>query len=56
MDYTTKALLAPIQVADAYSEGVYHTYECDRSVRIRVIQLRGDNAGLSGIFFDPSLK
>ncbi len=56
MDYATHALLAPIQIADDYSAGVYHTYECDRSVRIRVIQLRGENAGLSGIFFDPSEK
>ena len=56
MDYTTHALLAPVQIADAFGNGVYHTFECDRSVRIRIIQLRGDNVGLSGVFFDPSGK
>jgi hypothetical protein len=28
-------------------------YECDRSVRIRVAHILGDNAVLSGLFFDP---
>jgi hypothetical protein len=33
--------------------GVYAVYTCRQPVRIRVNQLRGDNAALSGLFFEP---
>jgi hypothetical protein len=35
-----------------YTGGKYVTFEFDRSVRIRINQVRGDNAALSGVFFD----
>jgi len=56
IDLVTQKLLAPIQVADSFGHGKYHLYEVDRSIRIRLVHLRGHNAGLSGIFFDPALK
>ena len=33
--------------------GAYAVYACCQPVRIRVNQIRGDNATLSGVFFDP---
>ena len=51
-DLNDKRLLAPLYMVRDYSGGKYVTYEFDRSVRIRINQVRGINAALSGIFFD----
>lgn len=51
-DLKTKKLLAPVHMIRDYSEGKYVTYLFDRSVRIRINQVRGSNAAVSGIFFD----
>lgn len=51
-DLETKNMLAPLHMVRYYSEGKYVTYEFDRAVRIRINQVRGPNAALSGIFFD----
>ena len=51
-DLKDKKLLAPVHMVRNYSGGKYITYELDRSVRIRINQVRGTNAALSGIFFD----
>jgi alpha-L-rhamnosidase len=34
--------------------GKYLVYRCDRPVRVRIEQVRGDNAVISGVFFDPA--
>ncbi len=39
-------------VAD-YEQGKYLVYRCERSVRLRLDLVRGDNTVVSGIFFDP---
>ncbi|MDR1097250.1 MAG: hypothetical protein LBL57_03870 [Tannerella sp.] len=51
-DLEDRKLLAPVHMVRDYSGGKYITYEFDRSVRIRINQVRGVNAALSGIFFD----
>ena len=51
-DLETKNLMAPVYMVRNYSGGKYITYEFDRSVRIRINQVRGVNSALSGIFFD----
>lgn len=51
-DLETKELLAPVYMVRDYSEGKYVSYLFDRSVRIRINQVRGANAAVSGIFFD----
>jgi hypothetical protein len=35
-----------------FSGGKYLVYRYDKPVRFRINQVRGDNATLSGIFFD----
>jgi hypothetical protein len=52
-DATTLQLIAPVQAIRNYANGAYLVYEYDRSVRFRIQQIRGANAALSGIFFDP---
>jgi hypothetical protein len=51
-DLETKNLLLPVYMVRDYVDGKYVTFELDRSVRIRINQVRGDNAVLSGMFFD----
>lgn len=51
-DLGTKNLLAPLHMVRNYQGGKHVTYEFDRSVRIRINQVRGPNAALSAIFFD----
>ncbi len=53
LDLFTRKLIAPTRIYAGFEGGVYAVYNCDRSVRLRVNQIRGDNAVLSGIFFDP---
>jgi hypothetical protein len=52
-DLATLRLLAPVRVVSDYARGKYLVYNLDTPVRIRVDQVRGDNAVLAGLFFDP---
>jgi alpha-L-rhamnosidase len=51
-DRQTLQRLAPVQMVRDFAGGKYLVYRCDRSVRFRMDQVRGDNATLSGIFFN----
>jgi hypothetical protein len=55
-DLETRKLIAPTRVYSNFSEGSYAVYDCRQSVRIRVNHIRGDNAVLNGLFFDPQGK
>lgn len=50
---TTRQLIAPLSAFSHFSDGKYMVFECHGSVRIRFDPIRGGNAVLSGIFFDP---
>jgi len=52
-DLDSRKLIAPVKVFPDLNGGVYAVYACRQSVRIRANQLRGVNAVLSGLFFDP---
>ncbi len=56
LDLDTRKLIAPTRIYAGFEGGMYAVYNCDLSVRLRVNQIRGDNAVLSGIFFDPPGK
>jgi hypothetical protein len=43
--------LAPVQVVRSYRDGVYLSYRCSGSVRVRVDTITKPNATLSGILF-----
>src|SRR5690606_9799006 len=51
-DLDTKELLMPVYMVRDYKEGKYVTFPIDRSVRIRINQVRGVNAVCSALFFD----
>jgi hypothetical protein len=53
-DLKTLDLIAPIQMVSDYADGKYLVYRCDRPVRLRIDHVRGDNAVVSGLFFDPA--
>ncbi|MDB5159033.1 MAG: hypothetical protein JWR50_3740 [Mucilaginibacter sp.] len=50
-DLKTKNLLAPVQLVKNYTGGKYLIFNYTGSIRIRVNQVRGENAAVSGIFF-----
>lgn len=52
-DAETLKLIAPVKVVENSVGGAYLTYAYNKSVKIRFNVVRGDNAVLSGIFFDP---
>jgi hypothetical protein len=52
-DLESKEIIAPVQVLRDYENGAYLVYEYDKSSRFRIGHIRGGNAILSGIFFDP---
>ena len=52
-DLDSRKLIAPVKVFRDLTGGAYAVYACRQPVRIRVNQIRGDNATLSGLFFDP---
>jgi hypothetical protein len=52
-DLASHKLIAPTHVYSNFTGGVYAVYNCRQSVRIRINHIRGDNAVLSGLFFDP---
>jgi alpha-L-rhamnosidase len=51
-DPATYKRLAPSQLVQDFTEGKYLIYQCRGSVRIRINQIRGDNAVLNALFFD----
>jgi hypothetical protein len=53
-DLKTLDVIAPTQIVSEYVNGKYLVYRCDRPVRVRLEQVRGDNAVISGVFFDPA--
>jgi alpha-L-rhamnosidase len=53
-DATTLNLIAPEEVITNFVGGAYLVYAYTNSVKFRIDQVRGDNAVLSGIFFDPA--
>ena len=52
-DLATRQVIAPIQAFSKFANGAYMVFQCHGSVRIRFDPIRGGNAVLSGIFFDP---
>jgi hypothetical protein len=52
-DLESRKLIAPVKVFRNLDGGTYAVYACRQPVRVRVNQLRGENAVLSGLFFDP---
>ncbi|MGF7232899.1 alpha-L-rhamnosidase C-terminal domain-containing protein [Arachidicoccus sp.] len=55
-DATTLNLIAPPKIVRDCHGGVYITYSYNNSVKFRINMVRGDNAVLSGIFFDSPPK
>lgn len=51
-DLESKEMLLPVYMVRDYEEGKYVTYTFNHSVRLRINQVRGRNAALSGVFFD----
>lgn len=51
-DLDNRRILMPVQMVRAYRNGKYLTFTIDRPVRIRICQVRGDNAVCSALFFD----
>ncbi len=45
---------APTQLVREFQKGKYVIFDCQDSVRLRFDDVRGSNAVVSGIFFDPS--
>jgi alpha-L-rhamnosidase len=52
-DAKTLKMVAPVQVIKDHAMGHYLLYQYDKSVKFRIQQVRGVNAALSGILFDP---
>jgi alpha-L-rhamnosidase len=53
-DANTLNLVAPVEVVTNFTGGAYLVYAYTNSAKFRIDQVRGDNAVLSGIFFDPA--
>jgi hypothetical protein len=51
-DLKTLKLVAPVQLIKEYQNGKYLVFNYSGSIRIRINHVRGENAALSGIFFD----
>ncbi|MDP4252216.1 MAG: hypothetical protein Q8918_19115, partial [Bacteroidota bacterium] len=45
-------IIAPVQMLRNYGNGKYLSFRCRGSIRIRINQVRGPNAAVSGLFFD----
>jgi alpha-L-rhamnosidase len=52
-DAATLKIIAPVKIVNSCNGGVYLTYAYNKSTKIRFNKVRGSNAVLSGIFFDP---
>lgn len=55
-DLKTLNRIAPVQMLREFAEGKYLIYPCSGSVRFRIDQVRGRNAVLNAIFFDPQVE
>jgi hypothetical protein len=51
-DAKTLKLIAPVQLIKTYKNGKYLVFNYSGSIRIRINQVRGPNAAMSGLFFD----
>ena len=51
-DLNSKNLISPLKIVSDYKGGKYLSYSYRDSCRFRINQIRGQNAVLSGIFFD----
>ncbi|MCC8425829.1 alpha-L-rhamnosidase C-terminal domain-containing protein [Mucilaginibacter sp. UR6-11] len=51
-DAGTLKLLAPVQMVKNYQNGRYLIFNYTGSIRLRIDQVRGPNAAISGLFFD----
>lgn len=51
-DENTLCLIAPTKIVNDFRGGKYLVYSYDKSARFRIYHVRGNNAVLSGIFFD----
>lgn len=51
-DLENKELLMPVKQVKGYQNGKYILIDADRSIRIRINQVRGSNASLSALFID----
>lgn len=51
-DAVTSNLIAPVKIIEGCNGGAYITYAYNRSAKFRINRVRGENAPLSGIFFD----
>lgn len=49
-DLKTLNIIAPVQMIRNYQNGKYVSFSFDKSVRIRINNVRGKNAAVSGIF------
>lgn len=52
-DAASSKLITPVKIVENCVGGTYLTYSYNKSVKFRINMVRGDNAVLSGIFFDP---
>lgn len=52
-DAQTLQLIAPEQLINTYKYGKYLVFNYSGSIRVRINQVRGPNAAVSGLFFDP---
>ncbi len=46
-------LAAPVQMISSFEKGKYLIFDCHDSVRLRINAVRGPDAVVSGLFFDP---
>ena len=51
-DLNNKRLLMPVHQVKDYQNGKYIIFKAERSIRIRINQVRGSNASLSAMFID----
>jgi hypothetical protein len=51
-DLKTLNIIAPVAMVRDYEQGKYISFTYNKPVRIRINQVRGKNAAVSGIFFD----
>jgi alpha-L-rhamnosidase len=51
-DLESKKLISPLKIVSNYKGGRYLVYSYHQSCRFRINQVRGENAVLSGVFFD----
>lgn len=52
-DLDSRKLVAPERLVDDFVGGAYLVYAVEGPLRLRIAHVRGDNAVLSGLFFDP---